>query len=400
MATSTARRQRTAIRTPDAPDDVTPSPTVLVVDDRVDNLEAAKTALEAAGYRVLLASGGEPAIALFVVENPDCILLDVRMPDLDGFAVCERIRAHPRGVDTPIIFLTALRDVDTFDQALRVGGDDFLTKPMQSGELLVRVQSALKLRRMRAELREHYDLLKHQRDALQRVQLQKERLMAFLVHDLKNPVSSIDLHAQVLLRDKELPPALQESAAHIRTEARHLTRMILNLLDLSKAAEGRLAAKMSSVDVRRVAAEVVDELAVTAQSREVTLECAADIDPIRADEDLLRRALTNLLENALRHAPAGTVVKLTAATHANGTDFRIIDAGAGVPPEMRELIFDPFVQVDGGSDRPPPSRSGRGLGLTFCKLTAEAHAGRIWVEDAAPGAAFCLRLPHQAWPAR
>lgn len=334
-------------------DPATGSPIVLVVDDRVDQLEAVRTTLELAGYRVLLASQGERAIAMFVAEAPDCVLLDVRMPDLDGFAVCARIRALPRGVDTPIIFLTALRDVDTFDQALRAGGDDFLTKPLQSAELLVRICSALKLRRMRGELREHYDLLKHQRDALQRLQLQKERLMAFVVHDLKNPVNAMDLHAQVLLRAKDLPPALRESATHIRTEARQLTRMVLNLLDFSKADEGRLSPKMSRVDVRLLASEVVDELAMTAQSRKVALECAADIDPIRADEDLLRRALTNLVENALRHAPPETVVTLTAATHASWTDFRIADAGAGVPPEMRERIFDPYVQMDGGSDRPP-----------------------------------------------
>lgn len=373
--------------------------TVLVVDDRADNLEAAKTALEGAGYRVLLASEGESAIAVFVAEDPDCVLLDVRMPGLDGFAVCKRIRALPRGVDTPIVFLTALRDVDTFDQALRSGGDDFLTKPVQSTELLVRVQSALLLRRMRVELREHYDLLKHQRDALQRVQLQKERLMAFVVHDLKNPVNSMDLHAQVLLHEKDLPPAVRESAAHIRTEARQLTRMILNLLDLSKGDEGRLSPRMSRVDVRLLAPEVVAELNVLAQSRDVTLECAADIEPIRADEDLLRRTLTNLVENALRHAPPASVVRLTAAADADGTEFRVIDAGAGVPPEMRDKIFDPFVQLESGSERPPPSRTGRGLGLAFCKLTAEAHGGRIWVEDApsgASGAAFCLRLPHQA----
>jgi two-component system, sensor histidine kinase and response regulator len=371
-------------------------PVVLVADDSDDNRTVARTVLEGEGYRVVLACGGAHAITAFEAEEPDCILLDVRMPDLDGFAVCEHIRTLPRGGETPIIFLTALRDVDTFDRALRSGGDDFLTKPVQSAELVIRVQSALKLRRMSVELREHYELLKHQRDALLRVQLQKEQLMAFVVHDLKNPVNAMDLHAQVLLRNNDLPPALRESATHIRTEARHLTRMILNLLDLSKGHEGRLSPSMSSVDLRLLAAEVVTELAVTAQSRDVKLDWEMDAGPIRADEDLLRRALTNLVENALRHAPPGSVVTLTAATHDGGTHLRVADAGAGIPPELREMIFDPFVQLEGGSDRPLPTRSGRGLGLAFCKLVARAHGGWIWVEDAAPGAVFCMRLPHEA----
>jgi len=185
--------------------------TILVVDDNEANRELARGTLEDEGYRVVLACGGSEGVAAFERERPDCILLDVRMPEVDGFMACERIRSLPGGPETPVLFLTALRDVDTFDRALRAGGDEFLTKPVRPTELLVRVQSALKLRRMNAELREHYELLKQQRDDLLRLQLQKERLIAFVVHDLKNPVSSMDLHAQVLLRDKQLSPSARES---------------------------------------------------------------------------------------------------------------------------------------------------------------------------------------------
>src|SRR4029077_7614649 len=134
--------------------------------------------------------------------------------------------ALPGGAETPILFLTALRDVDTFDEALKAGGDDFLTKPVRPTELVVRVQTALKLRRTSVELRDQYAALKTQRDELMRVQLQKERLSAFVVHDLKNPVNSMDLHAQVLLRDKSLSPEARRSATQICAEARQLARMI------------------------------------------------------------------------------------------------------------------------------------------------------------------------------
>ncbi|MEO8874180.1 MAG: response regulator, partial [Polyangiaceae bacterium] len=149
---------------------------ILVVDDNEANRSLARHTLEDEGYRVVLADGGHAAIAAFEREQPDCILLDVRMPELDGFEVCERIRALPNGDATPVIFLTALRDVETFDRALRAGGDDFLTKPVRPTELVIRVQSALKLRQMRVELRGHYALLKQQRDDMMRMQLQKERL--------------------------------------------------------------------------------------------------------------------------------------------------------------------------------------------------------------------------------
>ena len=190
--------------------------TILVVDDNDANRALAQGALEDEGYRVLLASGGGSALELFSTEKPDCVLLDVRMPDVDGLTACRRIRELPGGDETPIVFLTALRDVETFDQAVAAGGDDFLTKPVNPAELVVRVRAALKLRQMRAELREHYELLRHQRDTLMRVQLQKERLSAFVVHDLKNPVSAMDLHAQLLLREAGLSAHGLESVRTIR----------------------------------------------------------------------------------------------------------------------------------------------------------------------------------------
>jgi two-component system, sensor histidine kinase and response regulator len=245
---------------------------------------------------------------------------------------------------------------------------------------------------MNVELREHYGLLKSQRDDLLRLQLQKERLTAFVVHDLKNPVNSMDLHAQVLLREPGLTESARDSATQIRNEARHLTRLILNLLDVSKADEGKLAPQRTQIDLPRVVGEVIAELGVSANSHEVRVESAIDTASIRADADLFRRMLTNLLENAIRYAPEQTVVTVTAKSKGDGTELRVSDAGSGIPPEMRERIFGAFVQVEAGEQ--VVEYGGRGLGLTFCKLAVEAHGGRIWIEDAAPGAIFCVRLPH------
>ena len=374
----------------EAPGAMARTATILIVDDNEANRALAQATLEDEGYRVVLATGGAEGVTAFEREHPDCVLLDVRMPEVDGFAACERIRALPRGIETPILFLTALRDVETFDRALRAGGDDFLTKPIRPTELVVRVQTALKLRRMSVELREHYELLKHQRDDLLRLQLQKERLMAFVVHDLKNPVNSMDLHAQVLLRELGISESVRDSALQIRTEARQLSRMVLNLLDLSKADEGKLSPRSTDVDLHALVAEILTELEVSARGQKVKLSSALGVDRLCADNDLLRRTLTNLVENAIRYAPPGTQVKVTITSVAQGTEIRVADAGSGIPKEMREKVFDPFVQVEAGEQL--VARGGRGLGLTFCKLAVEAHGGRIWVEDAAPGAVFCVML--------
>jgi signal transduction histidine kinase len=366
------------------------APLILVVDDNPSSRMLVRDTLEAEGHRVVLAEGGMVALQRFEREPADCVLLDVRMPDLDGFAACERIRKLPGGAEIPVVFLTALRDVDTFDRALHAGGDDFLTKPIRPTELVSRVRAALELRRMRAELRGHYELLKRQRDDLIRIQLQKERLMAFVVHDLKAPVVSMDLQAQVLLAERGLSQHVSQCAQQIRSEARQLNRMIINLLDVSKADEGRLVAQRIRVDTHKLLLDVLEDLRLRARERDVHLRSEIELQQVWADEDLLRRTLSNLIDNAIRHAPRGSLVRVLVMPHMDGSEFRVIDSGSGVAEAMRDRVFEPFVQL---IDKPGHRHAGRGLGLAFCRLAVEAHGGRIWVDDAGPGAAFCFRLP-------
>ena len=365
--------------------------TVLVVDDNATNRALAKETLEDEGYRIVLASGGVEALTAFEASAPDCVVLDIRMPDMDGFAVCEKLRKTPGGETVPILFLTALRDVETFEHALRAGGDDFVTKPVRPAELVVRVQTALKLRRLGEELREHYAVLRLQRDDLMRLQLQKERLTAFVVHDLKNPVNAMDLHAQFLQRERGLSDDARQSVLQIRTEARQLSRMILDLLDISKADEGKLTPRRVRIELAPLVRDVLGELQASAGLRKVALEPRVHARSLVADEDLLRRMLANLVENAVRHAPPESTVTVSVLSASAVVEIRVADRGAGIPADKRESIFDPFVQLE-AQGRPAP-RGGRGLGLTFCRLAVEAHGGRIWIEDGAPGAIFCFRIP-------
>jgi signal transduction histidine kinase len=371
--------------------DSDPPPKVLVVDDNEQNRALVQAALEGEDVTVLVATNGEEGVALFQRERPDCILLDIRMPGLDGFGACEQIRALPGGPETPILFLTALRDLDTFDHAMRSGGDDFVTKPVRPTELIVRVKGALKLRRLGAELRQHYDVVRHQRDDLMRLQLQKERLTSFVVHDLKNPVSAIDLHAQMLCRDKKLGADARDSAESIRAETRHLMRLITNLLDISKSEEGQLVPNKALVPWRTLVRDVMETFGAHAPSLNIQLEAAVALETIRVDRDLFQRVLENLVENAIRHAPRNSVVRIADSQLSHEIEIRVSDQGSGVPPDQRERIFDRFVQIEATTQ--VASRSGRGLGLTFCKSAVEAHGGRIWVEDGNPGAVFCMRLP-------
>jgi len=358
---------------------------ILVADDNAENRALAQATLEDEGYTVVLANDGEQAVAAFTREVPDCILMDVRMPVLDGIGACERIRALPGGRDVAIIFVTAQREVETFDRALQAGGDDFITKPFRPSELVVRVQTALRLRRIASERNELAEEIKRQRDYLQRLQLQREQFTAFLVHDLKNPVNSIELQTQVIARDTAASPRTKRAARNIQHETRALLRMITNLLDISKADEGRLAPARQRLAADALVQSVIEELEVRATSSEITLaaEASGELD---VDPDLFHRVLANLVENAIRHAPEGSEIRILAAPHGRGCEIRVADAGPGVPADARQKIFERF---EGGTNQ---TRSNRGLGLAFCKIAVEAHGGRIWVEDGKPGAVFVIRI--------
>lgn len=359
--------------------------TVLVVDDNAENRALARATLEDEGIAVELASDGDGAIEAFARAQPDCILLDIRMPGTDGITACERIRALPGGERVAIIFVTAQRDVETFDRALRAGGDDFITKPFRPGELVVRVHTALRLRRVTAERGELADELKHQRDKLQRLQLQKEQLSAFLVHDLKNPVNAIELQAQRVLRNAAADERSRDAASKIHDEARALMRMITNLLDIGKADEGQLAPARRSTDPHRLVGGVLDELNASAATVGLRLVPEIRAAALHVDPDLMHRVLANLVENAIRHSPEGSEVRVIVEQRAGATELRVVDAGPGVPVEARAVVFERFVSGGG-------TRSNRGLGLAFCKLAVEAHGGRIWIEDASPGATFCVKI--------
>jgi signal transduction histidine kinase len=359
---------------------------VLVVDDNAENRALARATLEDEGYRVVLATNGPDGVDAFVRHHPDCVLLDVQMPGMDGIVACQHIRDAPGGRDVPIVFVTAQRDVETFDRARLAGGDDFLTKPVRPTELVLRVQAAMKLHRIAAERNDLFDLMRRQRDDVMRLQLQREQLIAFLVHDLKNPVHAIKLHSELIARDHQASDRSRASAASIQSDTEALLRMIMNLLDLSKADEGRLVPVRQPIELGDLAAEV--KAAMAARARTADIELVVEVSPrtIHGDPDLIRRVLENLVDNAIHHAPEGTAVRVTAADHAPGGENRVTDAGPGVPEPLRERVFDRFVQGDAAS------RAGRGLGLAFCKLAVRAHGGAIWIEDAGPGAVFCVRL--------
>lgn len=360
---------------------------VLVVDDNAQNRAVAEGQLVSAGYEVETAEHGEAGLELFRKREPDLVLLDILMPGIDGIETCRRMRQLPGGQDTPIVFVTAHGDLETQRQALDSGGDDFLSKPIQRIELLLRVRSLLRIKRIARELaRNNRELL--------RVQRQKDELGGLIVHDLKNPLAAILTNGTFLLETLESDEA-RPVVRDIMSAAESMRRMVMNLIDVNRSEDGALALCADLVDPGRLVQDVAKAMEGRAAERDHRLRVTIgdDLVPLEGDYDLLRRVLESLLDNSFKYTPRRGEVQLRCE---NGDDthvtFRVSDQGPGIPLEARGRIFEKYVQLE--SEARLHGRTSRGLGLAFCKIAVEAHGGTIWVDQTdGGGAAFNVRLP-------
>jgi signal transduction histidine kinase len=368
---------------------------ILVVDDNLQNRMLVEAHLAAAGYAVSLAEDGEQAVEMFVRNMPDVVLLDVVMPKMDGFEACRRMRAVRHGAEAAIVFLTALSEMGAHQDAMQAGADDFLTKPINRTELLMRVRSLVWMKRLKEGLRNGYDLIRSQREALFVAQRQKEETITYIVHDLQNPLASVLANTEFLIGQDALSSDLRDASYDILEASRAMQRMVQNLLDISRSEDGALVPNPQAIDLAELVKNIGVEMTYRLSEKKLKLDTAFDTADakVSADPDLLRRLLENLLDNAFKYSPQNAVVELKAKLGEDDTiELRVIDHGIGIPEEMREQVFEKYVRLDREATR--GRRASRGLGLAFCRLAVEVHGGRIWVEAAEPtGAVFCVRLP-------
>jgi signal transduction histidine kinase len=315
------------------------------------------------------------------------------MPGMDGFEVCRRLRATERGRETPILFLTALGDLETHQRALESGADDFLTKPIQRVELLLRVRSLLRIKRLQNALESSNALISSQRDALLRAQEDKRRLTAMIVHDLKSPLTGVLANAQFLLESAGLEGDRLESLKDVVTSSHTMHRMVMDLLDVARSEDGALIPRRTSVNLTTLLEECSASFrGQSRQSRhELVIDIGGDTSSVEADKDLLRRVFENFLDNAAKYAPSGTAIRIEVRREVEGRLlFRVRDRGPGIPEEYRTKIFQQYTQIDHSAH----VRTSRGVGLAFCRLAVEAHGGEIWVQDNVEGGSeFCFWLP-------
>ena len=357
---------------------------VLVVDDTIENLRLLSSMLEEHGYEVRPVTNGRQALQAVERDPPDLILLDITMPEMDGYEVCRRLRANDRSKEVPVIFLTALTDTADKLRAFDMGGVDYITKPFQFEEVLARVKTHVTLRRAQVALADSYERLR----ALEQL---RDDLVHMIVHDMRSPL-------QVLLASLGLlegPAAVlgEDSRNDLRTaigSSKELGRMVNTLLDVSRLEAGKMPIERGVWELTRMADEVRAALGTMDRETRIEVESPGAVD-VSCDGVLVRRIMENLVSNAIKHTPVGTPIRISIARGDGRVNVAVHDKGGGVPPQARAKIFEKFGTVESRQERAYHSV---GLGLAFCKLAIEAHGGTIGVNPGVPvGSTFWFELP-------
>ncbi|WP_413160642.1 response regulator [Capilliphycus salinus ALCB114379] len=357
---------------------------ILVVDDEPHNFDVIETFLNEDTYLLHYTNSGVKALERLDTLEPDVILLDVMMPELDGIEVCRRIKANPKWEHIPIIMITALSSKKDLVICLQAGANDFLSKPVNSVELRARVDSMIRIKKQYDHLQ---TLLKEQQSLLQ----MREDMVNMIVHDLRNPLTSILFQTELLKHPKLTPEKREQKTDKILQASQRLNGLINSLLTMAKLESGKMVLDRSDLDLGEICRSAVENFADLASTKEIELLSDIPQQPrtINVDPPLFQRVLDNLLSNALKFSPSGSKIILKAEfLDANGVKIKVIDFGPGVSEELRTSIFEKY---EVGT--PMKNISQTGLGLAFCKMVVEAHGSRIYVTDNHPqGAIFTLEI--------
>ncbi|WP_321864643.1 hybrid sensor histidine kinase/response regulator [Burkholderia cenocepacia] len=370
-------------------------PVVLVVDDTAANLGLVVDFLEGSGLQVSIARDGEEALSRAALVRPDLILLDVMMPGLDGFEVCRRLKAKPETTDIPIIFMTSLSRTEDKTAGFKVGAVDYVTKPLQMEELLARVRTHVKLRRLQmalqdrnARLHEEVERRQEAQEALLEMINSVRNTSNAIAHDLRTPLAELRSRMEVMLfdlKDKLDTDGLERLEGSLNDIDRVIG--IFNaLLRLAEIDAGVRRSGFVASNVAEIAAEAVDFYQPLADLGGIALShaCPTELDAV-VDPLLIAQAVGNLIDNGLKYAKSRVTVSVNERDDL--IEISVADDGPGVPAAEKEKVTERFYRGDASRGTP-----GVGLGLSLVQSVATLHRGTLTLTDNHPGLAVKLTV--------
>lgn len=386
---------------------------VLIVDDTIYNIQLLSLMLVKQGYEVEQASSGLEALEKIEQKLPDIILLDIRMPGLNGYEVCTRLKANPKTKHIPIIFISSVEEVSEKVEAFSVGGVDYISKPFQLIEVLARIETHLHLCALQKKLQEQNEQLHLSSAALSR-SLEQERelsqmktdFISVVSHEFRTPLTTIQSASELLEYYEWTKEEQVEQLHQIQSEVRHMTALMEDVLFLSRSNTNKSKLNLTQFDILQFLAQLlrqmkrtlaqnfmlnsflqITELKLTIENPHLQTELPELI--VEMDEKLLRQILTNLLTNAIKYSTNDKTIDIKIMLNQGYVTFVISDHGIGIPEEDISHLFSAFHRGKNVGILP-----GTGLGLSIVKNCIDIHNGSIHVRSQINvGTEFTVVLP-------
>jgi signal transduction histidine kinase len=357
---------------------------ILVVDDDDKSRNLLVDLLDVKGYEVVEAGDGEEALERAEAGDFDTVLLDVMMPGTNGIQVCRRLRESRVTGMTPILMVTGLQDRKYRLAGIEAGANDFLSKPVDNQELLLRVRNAVHCKHLQ-------DQTSQSLQSLRELEEFRDQLVHMCAHDLRSPLMVVDMGITLMLQDsdegrvEEVPSQL----THMQAEVHRLIQMVSSMLDISKIEHDQLMLSLAQGSLRELAESVIGRLTPLYRERQVQVEPGEESADTVFDHELMERVLINLLCNAIKHTESTGCIRVRIGRFQDDLRVEIADDGKGIPSHKLHGLFEKFSQVEDSR-----KRHSSGLGLNFCRMAVTAHGGQIGVDSKeGEGSRFWFSLP-------
>lgn len=361
--------------------------TVLIVDDVVSNVLLLKTLLKNEKYNVLTANNGRVCIDVCKEHHPDLILLDVMMPDLNGYDTATILKKDENLKDIPIIFLTALNSPADLVRGFQVGANDFLTKPFNKEELLMRVSHQISLVAAKR-------IIEKQNEELRHTIANRDKMYSVIAHDLRSPMASIRMVLGLVVQSvspEVIGPEIYSLIDQANKESEETHDLLDNLLKWTKSQTGRLTVAYQDFEVCDVIIGVVDIFKMVAETKKITLNYTQGEKrhKVHADKDMLNTVLRNFMSNAIKFSNEGSSIDILVSEKDNLVKISVRDHGVGISPDRVKTIFH-----SGSTTYGTNNEEGSGLGLQLCQDFAIKNGGNVEVESVeGEGSTFSVLIP-------